>query len=375
MFFVLGLAAAGLLALLVTPAVARRAAHRARREVEAALPASRSEVAAEKDQLRARHAVTNHRLEQAIGRLNETLAARMVEASRQREQIAGLAHREGELTASLAATERRIAELATTLERTEHRLSAASAELVLREERLAARAAEINHLKANIAIRDLLTEEQRLELVARDTAIDNMKDALHVAQAAGAAFAAARDELSADLGNVQDDIVGREEHIRMLRASHAVLEAERAERLAELDRRAAEVAGLRAEIAALEVRQLEVEAIDTERAALRAENTELRRAISADWEGRPVDGDQPGENAAQIVQLADALAGRPPSAAADGNGHAAPHPNGNGTGAAALLPDAANVTGAVEQLPPHLDGHPTPLGARLRALQRTGTRH
>ena len=379
MFFVLGLVAAGLAALLTTPPIARRAARRARRELEAALPTSRSEVAAEKDQLRARHAITSRRLEQAVGRLNENLAARMVEASRQREEIAALSRRERELSASLAATERRVAELSTSLERTEHRLSAASAELVLREERLNARGAEVGHLKSNIAIRDLLTEEQRLELVARETALDNLKDALQVAEATGAAIAAARNELAAEFGDAETRIAERDQRIQALDASRAVLESERAERITELERRAAELAGLRAEIAALEVRQLEVAAIDAERASLRAENAELRRAAGIDWEDQRRDNqdlrEQLGEIAADVVRMVDVIAGHPASIASDGNGHGAPPHNGNGH-MRAVAPPADQATGTVEPIPTRADNaHPAPLGARLRALQRTGTRH
>jgi len=132
MVFVLGAVAASLIALLVTPFVARRTARAAAARLEASLPVSRSEINAEKDRLRARFAAANRRLELAISRLNEKLAARMVEANRQREEIARLVSREGELAGAHANLERRVAELTTTLERAEHRLSAATAEMVLR---------------------------------------------------------------------------------------------------------------------------------------------------------------------------------------------------------------------------------------------------
>src|ERR1043166_2642478 len=107
MVFVLGVVAASLAALVVTPFGARRAARTAAARLEATLPISRSEISADKDRLRARFAASNRRLEVAIGRLNEKLAARMVEANQQREEMARLAAREVDLSAVHANLERR----------------------------------------------------------------------------------------------------------------------------------------------------------------------------------------------------------------------------------------------------------------------------
>ena len=53
MYFALGLLAAGLLALVVTPAIWRRAMRLARARIEAGVPLTRAEIDADKDQLRA----------------------------------------------------------------------------------------------------------------------------------------------------------------------------------------------------------------------------------------------------------------------------------------------------------------------------------
>jgi hypothetical protein len=424
MVFVLGAAAAGLLALIVTPAVARAAARRTRTRLEASLPANRAEVAAEKDLLRARHALAQRRLELSIGRLNEKLAARMVEANRQREEISTLTQREAELSAIRGGLERRAAELTTSLERTDHRLSAANAELQLREERLAARNAELAHLRSNVGIRDLLTEEQRLELVARDTTIGNLKDALAELQAAVAATGATRDRLSRDLAAQRQSGVEREEEIRTLDAAKAVLEAERADRMAELDRRAAELADLRAALQAAEADRAQRSVLAEALASLRAENTELRRASGAEWESEREQNlrlrERLNEIAGHVVQMRETFADRTvvehPNGngrgngrslangngvngnshangngvsngnATNGNGHANARgkslngngvTNGNGYGnghdRAPVTAPADRTTDAGE---PPADLHEAvSLGARLKALQRTSTRH
>ncbi|MFC6788889.1 hypothetical protein ACFQE0_04160 [Methylobacterium komagatae] len=66
MIFALGFLVASLLGLLVLPAVNARAARLARRKAEARLPLSPSEIAAERDFLRAQFAVRERRLERAV---------------------------------------------------------------------------------------------------------------------------------------------------------------------------------------------------------------------------------------------------------------------------------------------------------------------
>jgi hypothetical protein len=385
MFFVLGLASAGLIALLVTPVVARQAAKRARAQLQASLPANRAEIEAEKDQVRARYALANRRLEVAIARLNENLANRMVEGNRQREELGMLGRRQVEQTAALAALERRTAELSTTLERTEHSLSAASAELVLREERLAARNAEVQHLKSNIAIRDLLTEEQRLELVARETTIANISDTLLRAQAEAMTVAMDRNRLTDELKSANLTIASREEHNRTLEAARSVLEAERAERVAELDRRAAEIVSLRAELAAMAGHREQIAALQSVLTALRAENAHLRRVSVAEANGH-------APAAGPVLAVVNGNGADHSSAATNGHATAAGSGDGNGTPSAIVPgsngPAPAHGNGDGVRLNPPVETPATvtrlpsrspdlkSLGHRLRSLQRAAaTRH
>ncbi|MGU3359705.1 hypothetical protein ACLBWX_05160 [Methylobacterium sp. M6A4_1b] len=102
MIFTLGFLAASLCALLLLPAVNTRAARLSTRRVEARLPLSISEVAAEKDYLRAQFAVAQRRLE------------RRVEAVK--------AHRHGDL-AAIGARTMEAAALTRTVEEREATLS------------------------------------------------------------------------------------------------------------------------------------------------------------------------------------------------------------------------------------------------------------
>jgi hypothetical protein len=78
MIFALGFLVASLLGLLVLPAVNARAARLARRRAEARLPLSPTEIAAERDFLRAQSAVRERRLERAVEAAKASRHADMV---------------------------------------------------------------------------------------------------------------------------------------------------------------------------------------------------------------------------------------------------------------------------------------------------------
>jgi len=130
LYFALGFLVAALLSLGVLPAFWRRAYRLSRREIEATLPLSPREIAAERDQLRAIFAVERVQLENRvdkveaarhkalsiagekavrIGRLDEELSARRAEVAALEARAAGL---EGDLAATrdaLSATESTLA--------------------------------------------------------------------------------------------------------------------------------------------------------------------------------------------------------------------------------------------------------------------------
>jgi len=75
MFFVLGLLTAGLMLIALLPALWRRAVRLTRQALEATLPLSPGEIAAEKDQIRAAHAVEIRRIETERERTEAALQA------------------------------------------------------------------------------------------------------------------------------------------------------------------------------------------------------------------------------------------------------------------------------------------------------------
>src|SRR6478752_6222249 len=90
MVFALGFLTAALLALLVLPALSRRAERLARRRVEARLPMSMAEIAAERDHLRAEIAVEARRIELKAEAAAKVRADDMAELGRRAVLIADL---------------------------------------------------------------------------------------------------------------------------------------------------------------------------------------------------------------------------------------------------------------------------------------------
>ncbi|HEY4201849.1 MAG TPA: hypothetical protein VGM83_14955 [Devosiaceae bacterium] len=90
MYFALGLLVAGLVALMIMPAIWRRAVRLTRKRIEAATPMTMAEFRADKDQLRAEFALSTRRLEMNIEQLRKRLAEQVGDISRKKTDVAQL---------------------------------------------------------------------------------------------------------------------------------------------------------------------------------------------------------------------------------------------------------------------------------------------
>jgi len=97
----LGFFAATLLALLIAPAAWARAVRLTSHRIRQSLPINETEIRAEKDQLRASHAVVVHQLEKKIDRAEMSAARQRVELNRRDAQISDLEDERVKLQASL----------------------------------------------------------------------------------------------------------------------------------------------------------------------------------------------------------------------------------------------------------------------------------
>ncbi|MDB5473202.1 MAG: hypothetical protein JWP99_505 [Devosia sp.] len=153
MYFALGALVAGLLALIILPAVWKRAVRLTKRRIEAATPITMAEFRADKDQLRAEFALSTRRLEMTVETLRKRLAEQLSDFNQNRSElgvlkaergkheaiIAELEARGVELSARVQELEREAADLAQRLRRRDREFDAREAELVKLREALSAR--------------------------------------------------------------------------------------------------------------------------------------------------------------------------------------------------------------------------------------------
>ncbi|MEO5807568.1 hypothetical protein [Devosia sp.] len=90
MYFALGLLIAGLGALIIMPAVWKRAVRLTKRRIEAATPITMAEFRADKDQLRAEFALSTRRLEMNVETLRKRLAEQLGDANQKRSDLGAL---------------------------------------------------------------------------------------------------------------------------------------------------------------------------------------------------------------------------------------------------------------------------------------------
>jgi chromosome segregation ATPase len=128
MIFALGFLAAALCALLLLPAVNARALRLSQRRIEARLPFSVAEVAAEKDHLRAEFAVARRRLERRVEATQAARHADLAAIGARTLEAAALSRRVEAGTTILQAREAEIAETRTALASVESDLAAARAD-------------------------------------------------------------------------------------------------------------------------------------------------------------------------------------------------------------------------------------------------------
>lgn len=281
MYFALGLLVAGLVSLIILPAVWKRAVRLTKRRIEAATPITMAEFRADKDQLRAEFALSTRRLEMNVETLRKRLAEQLGDVNQKRSDLGQLKAerdqhlavvreleaREAELRARVAELEREGTDLAQRLRMRDRELDTRSEELAKLREAVrggAPRSAQIDgkplsgdydedvdRLTTTLAIerkRASFLEDQARSLLSRlensdrrsaeaTAAIAQMRDALtarddkQAAQAdslvaAEARIASAENRLNALLAETSQVVEQSEGRAELLLADKLSLEAE-----------------------------------------------------------------------------------------------------------------------------------------------------
>lgn len=351
LFFALGFLCAGFLALIIAPAVWRRAVALTRRRIEASIPLTQSEIQADKDRIRAEYAMSTRRLEMNVKTLREKTAEHLVEINRGREALKGLAvertdknqalaelgaksealrQREGELhqlSERLKETERKLERRALELEKLERMYDDASFASSSRQIELVARESDLQKLASDIA----LLRGQRKEADRRNQEIaaesKAARDALKAEKKRGAELDKKVERLLATLADREDKLDRREKELARLREKTKAEEAGPALRLIGKSDQAGPAeagpngAGRHEEVdgrddvdRAIAKLESDRERLEARLTALARENKRLKADLGAITPSGPMNGgaalrEQMNELAAEVVHLTAKLEG------------------------------------------------------------------
>jgi len=175
MYFGIGFLFASLFGLVLIPLVHNRAVRLTMKRLEAATPLSMAEIQADKDQLRAEFAMSTRRLEMSVEQLKARTTTQLAEIGKKSDAINRLKLELGEKTATIFALEARERSLRDQIRTTEQEISVKANTLHDAERSLTDRQGDLSKLTAELGEKAVLTDSQRVEIVALRAQVDTLK--------------------------------------------------------------------------------------------------------------------------------------------------------------------------------------------------------
>jgi len=241
LFFALGFLCAGFLALLVAPAIWRRAVALTRRRVEASVPRTLAEIQADKDSLRAEFAMTTRRLEISVKTLREQANEQLVEISRGREALKGLAVERKDKKQALTE----LGEKNELLLHREQQIQQLTDKLVQAERMMEKRALELEKLEHMYDDASFSSSNRQIELVARESELEKFANDISVLRGQRKEAEKRHQEVVAESKATRDSLKAEKKRTADLEKKLERLLATLADREDKLDRREKELVRLR----------------------------------------------------------------------------------------------------------------------------------
>lgn len=264
LFFLLGFLCAGFLALMVAPAIWRRAVLLTRKRIEASVPLSVNEIQADKDRMRAEFAMSTRRLEMSIKSFREKAASQIIEINKNRDELRRLAEERDEKNEALTRLESGAGELRNELRRREEQLQQLNYKLIDAEKLLEERALELEKMGRMYDDASFSSSSRQIELVARETEVERLStDVSDLRDQRKEAERKVR-EAQTEARQAQDELKLEKRKADELEAKIERLMANLSDREEKLDRREAELERLRDQIKAESNTEAELNAALTE---------------------------------------------------------------------------------------------------------------
>jgi chromosome segregation ATPase len=251
LFFTLGFLCAGFLALMIAPAIWRRAVNLTRRRIEASVPLTLNEIQADKDKLRAEFAMSTRRLEMSIKGFKEKAAEQIAEIGRSREELKRLAAERDEKHAAITALEAQGAELRAELRQREDQLQQANARLDEAGKALEARALDLERLGGLYEEATFAASGRQIELVARESEIERLNDDLARVSKGRREFDRRLSDAENERRNAFDTLAAEKKRVTDLEGKVERMLSTLADREEKLERREKELARLRDQLKGL----------------------------------------------------------------------------------------------------------------------------
>ncbi|WP_192358183.1 hypothetical protein [Mesorhizobium mediterraneum] len=241
LFFVLGFLCAGFVALMIAPAIWRRAVMLTRKRVEGSMPLTLAEIQAEKDRIRAEFAMSTRRLEMSVKSLREKSAEQLVEISRGREALKELALERKDKKQALSELEAKGEDL----RQREDQLQLLSDRLAQTEHALEKRVLELKKLEHMYDDASFSSSSRQIELVARESELQKLADDISVLRGQRKEANRRQQEIAAESKAARDALKAEKKRSGELDKKVERLLATLADREDKLDRRDKEIARLR----------------------------------------------------------------------------------------------------------------------------------
>lgn len=178
LIFAFGFLAAALLAFMIAPAIWRRAVYLTRRRIDSSLPLSIGELNAEKDALRAEHAMALRRVELRFAKLRENDTLQKTAVADRDERIRSLEADLAESTVRGQSLDSRIADLENTLGERKTELSETSIDLESTRAELSVRTDEYQTLRSRFEDMSRKLEKAHSDIEYKDGQIDLLNETL-----------------------------------------------------------------------------------------------------------------------------------------------------------------------------------------------------
>lgn len=260
LFFALGFLCAILIALAAAPAIWRRAELLTRRRIEASLPMTSDEIAAERDRVRAGHAMAIRKVEIEGRRAADRASKLAIDLARRHEELKALQAQNDALLASIAGLETeqerlgaQLTERIATIEALGEKLSQAASQIETNAQHLDALATSADEAK-------LLASDRQVRIIAIEGDVERLEGDLAVALSARKDSEKRLREIMADNKAAQEAL--RNERRRLTDGERKIerLMATVSDREDRLERRERERARLRDDLKSTDTRRREAEA-------------------------------------------------------------------------------------------------------------------